>query len=259
MFDYFVPQLVPRRWIVGLWAVISTAAVWGLVCLYGEAGGGESVGVAALYVTLLLGGAVIYGFALTFIVSPVGRAAFMLFILVLGLGITWGISALLEWYAPEKFPRLIPLLVLCDVVSWAGLAFLLRRPHAGERETAERPDETPPVLPERRETIDRVSVKKGQDIHIVRIDELQYVQAEGDYVLLYTAAGRFLKEQTMRWFEEHLPDHFVRIHRSSIVNIDEIARVELFGKENYHVRLKNGTVLKASINGYRMLKVRLDL
>ncbi len=63
----------------------------------------------------------------------------------------------------------------------------------------------------------------------------------------------------MRWFEEHLPDHFVRIHRSCIVNIDEIARVELFGKENYHVRLKNGTVLKASISGYRLLKIRLDL
>ncbi len=94
-----------------------------------------------------------------------------------------------------------------------------------------------------------------EEADVIRV----YVQAEGDYVMLFTPAGRFLKEQTMRWFEEHLPDRFVRIHRSCIVDVDRIARVELFGKETYRVRLQDGTVLKASVNGYRQLKFRLDL
>ncbi len=258
MFEYSIPEHVPRRWIACIWTVMSTAAAWGLVCLYGDAGTWESFGVAAVYVAVLLAGAMAYGLVSTFLVSPLGRAVMVLLILILALGITWGISALSGWYAPGDFPRLIPLIALWGIVSWTGLAFLFRRPRTVAEEADERPDDLS-ALPEKREAIDRISVRKGQDIHIVRVDELLHVQAEGDYVLLHTPAGRFLKEQTMRWFEEHLPDHFVRIHRSSIVNIDEIARVELFGKENYHVRLKSGSVLKASINGYRILKIRLDL
>ena len=251
--EYFIPELVPRRWIVALWAVVSAAALWGLVCLYGGEEAGASFGTAAIYVAVLLTGILFHGFAVRFIVLPAGRAGLILFVLTLSQAITWGLSVLLGWYDAGSFPRLIPLLVLWGGGDWLGLTFLLRRP--GPEET----NGEVPVLLEKRETVDRVSVKKGSDIHIVRVDELLHVQAEGDYVMLHTPEGRFLKEQTMRWFEEHLPGHFVRIHRSCIVNIDQIARVELFGKENYHVRLKNGTVLKASVGGYRTLKNRLGL
>ncbi len=256
--EYFIPELVPRRWIVSLWAVISAAALWGLVCLYGEAEAGASFGVAAIYVAGLLARLLFRDFVLRFIPSTAGRVGSIVFARAASLAVTWGISALSGWYDAEAFPRLIPLLVLWGGVDWLGLTFLFRRPGPEEPETDEQPA-VEAAAPEKREIIDRISVKKGPDIHIVRVDELLHVQAEGDYVLLFTPTGRFLKEQTMRWFEEHLPDHFVRIHRSCIVNIDQIARVELFGKENYHVRLKNGTVLKASIGGYRILKARLGL
>ena len=81
------------------------------------------------------------------------------------------------------------------------------------------------------ELIDRITVKDGSRIHLVKTDELIYIQACGDYVMLITPTGEYLKEQTMKYFETHLsPDTFVRVHRSTIVNVTQISRVELFGK-----------------------------
>lgn len=110
------------------------------------------------------------------------------------------------------------------------------------------------------EVLERISVKDGSRIHLIHLEELIYIQACGDYVTLFTLTGQYIKEQTMKYYETHLPPaSFIRIHRSCIVNAEQIARVELFGKENYQVRLKNGINLKASISGYRLLKERLSL
>lgn len=106
----------------------------------------------------------------------------------------------------------------------------------------------------------RIAVKDGQRIHVISNDEIIYLQAAGDYVSIVTTSGEYLKEQTMKYFESHLPpDRFTRIHRSYIVNVDTILRVELFGKENYAVLLKNGNKIKASISGYKLLKEKLNL
>ena len=108
--------------------------------------------------------------------------------------------------------------------------------------------------------LDRVAVKDGSRIHIIHLEELLYLQAGGDYVTIFTPDGQYVKEQTMKYFETHLPPAlFVRIHRSCIVNTEQILRVELFGKENYQVRLKNGVCLRASNAGYKLLKERLSL
>lgn len=110
------------------------------------------------------------------------------------------------------------------------------------------------------EPIDRITVKDGTRIHLIKTDELIYIQACGDYVTLITPAGQFVKEQTMKYLEAHLPStSFVRIHRSTIVNVTQISRVELFGKENYQLLLKSGVKLRVSNSGYRLLKERLDL
>jgi hypothetical protein len=109
------------------------------------------------------------------------------------------------------------------------------------------------------ETIDRISVKDGTNIHIIPVEDIFCLQAGGDYVTLFTPTGQHLKEQTLKYFETHLPLYFVRIHRSSIVNTNHIFRVELFGKDNYVVKLKNGLTLKASTTGYRLLRARLAL
>lgn len=110
------------------------------------------------------------------------------------------------------------------------------------------------------EYIDRISVKDGTRIHLIRTEELYYIQACGDYVTLFTSGGQYVKEQTMKYFDANLsPEVFVRIHRSLIVNMTQISRVELFGKESYQLTLKSGTRLRVSLAGYRLLKERLGL
>lgn len=107
---------------------------------------------------------------------------------------------------------------------------------------------------------DRLSVKDGSRIHIIPVEDIFYLQACGDYVTVVTASGQYVKEQTMKYFETHLPPtRFIRIHRSYIVNAAQILRIELFGKENYHIRLHNGVNLRASLTGYKLLKERLSL
>ena len=123
-----------------------------------------------------------------------------------------------------------------------------------EHQVVEAPVEVPAGL------IDRITVKDGSRIHLIKADELIYIQACGDYVMLITPSGEYLKEQTMKYFETHLPpETFVRVHRSTIVNVTQISRVELFGKETYQLLLKNGVKLRVSLSGYRLLKERLGL
>jgi len=108
------------------------------------------------------------------------------------------------------------------------------------------------------EKLTRIIVKKNSEYHFIPVNQIRYIEANGDYVLIYADSNRYLKDQTMKYWETHLPDDsFVRIHRSFIVNIEAIAKIELYEKEIYKVHLKNGDVLKASSAGYKLLKQKM--
>jgi len=78
--------------------------------------------------------------------------------------------------------------------------------------------------------------------------------------MIYTAPENYLKEQTMSFFETHLQSEtFIRVHRSYIVNIKQIEKIELLEKETYCIFLKNKAKIKASKNGYKLLKQKLLL
>ena len=110
------------------------------------------------------------------------------------------------------------------------------------------------------EILERVAVKSGSKIHVVLIPEILFLQADGDYVQIYTANGKYLKEQTMKYFEEHLPEsQFVRVHRSVIVNVEMISRIELYEKQSQLLTLKNGQQIKTSPAGYKALRATLNL
>jgi len=110
------------------------------------------------------------------------------------------------------------------------------------------------------ELLERIAVKSGTKIHVVIISEILFLQADGDYVQIFTLQGKFLKEQTMKYFEEHLPNNqFVRVHRSCIVNIEMISRIELYEKQNQLLTLKNGQQIKTSPAGYKALRLALKL
>lgn len=105
----------------------------------------------------------------------------------------------------------------------------------------------------------RIVVKTGTKIQVISVEEIQYLEAQDDYVMLYTADGKYLKQQTMKHYETALDNkEFVRIHRSYIVNIQEVTRIEPYEKDSYQVVLKNGNKLPVSKNGYSLLKKELD-
>ena len=106
----------------------------------------------------------------------------------------------------------------------------------------------------------RIAVKDRQQIHVIPVNDIDYLEADGDYVKLHTAKKAYLKEKTMKYFEENLPSQqFIRIHRSYIVNVNEVAKIELYEKDSYRVHLKNGEFLKASSSGYKAMKAAVSL
>jgi len=121
-------------------------------------------------------------------------------------------------------------------------------------------EKSPVSSPVPTEKLTRIIVKKNSEYHCIMVSEIRYIEANGDYVMIYTDSSKYLKDQTMKYWETHLPDdRFVRIHRSFIVNIEVIAKIELYEKEIYKVHLKNGDMLKASSPGYKLLKQKMRL
>ena len=110
------------------------------------------------------------------------------------------------------------------------------------------------------EKLQRIVVKNGAKIHVLPTTELIYLEAQDDYVMLYSNEGKYLKEQTMKYFEANLdPNQFVRIHRSYIVNINNIKQLEHYEKESYQLILSNKAVLPVSKTGYALLKKLLNI
>lgn len=107
---------------------------------------------------------------------------------------------------------------------------------------------------------ERIVVKTAGKIKIIPIPEILYLEAADDYVKIYTKEGSFLKNKTMSFFENTLPqDQFVRIHRSYILNVQEITRIDPYEKENHLAILRSGARIPVSKNGYGKLKEVLGL
>jgi two-component system, LytTR family, response regulator len=104
-------------------------------------------------------------------------------------------------------------------------------------------------------TLDRVVVKDGTKVHIIPVDKLDYVEAQDDYIGLRSDKKLYLKQQTISSIEGQLdPKKFLRIHRSYIVNLERIARIEPFTKDSRVAILQDGTQLPVSRAGHARLK-----
>jgi hypothetical protein len=107
--------------------------------------------------------------------------------------------------------------------------------------------------------ITQVSVKIGQKIRIIQVAEIISIKADGDYVSICTSDGTYLKEQTMKYYEENLPQtDFLRIHRSYIVRLSDILRIERYGQIQ-QVEMRSGEKIRISANGYKLLRSTLGL
>jgi len=239
-------------------------------------GFGQGIGVGAVLafvfggVVLLLWDAMRYG-------SPGHRGStngshkilFYSTLAILLIFLWFGISALcilLLWPAGWLVYLLpaLPFLALTGILLYtiAVLIYSQRLADMEEEESAEEQPEVHPVQEPETEAIplENIAIKSGRKIDVVPVSEIRYLKSEGDYVMIYTSSGHFLKEQTMKYFERHLPAaQFVRVHRSCIVNMRAILRIERYGKGEQLLLLQGGATIRVSEAGYRELKLRLKL
>lgn len=130
--------------------------------------------------------------------------------------------------------------------------------HSGEKKTdllgsltSSRPEGSP--------SISRIVVRKGSSISFIPVDSIQYIRSEDDYVMIFHKEGKALKQQTMKYYENNLStEDFVRTHRSAIIRINQIDRIEPYGKETYRAIMKDGTRIPVSRTGYKTLKDRVN-
>lgn len=107
---------------------------------------------------------------------------------------------------------------------------------------------------------ERVVVKTGSKIKIIPLQDIHFLEAADDYVKIVTVDGSYLKKSTMSYFESILnANSFIRTHRSYIVNILHITRIEPYEKENLLALLKSGAKIPVSRSGYPKLKTILGL
>jgi len=107
---------------------------------------------------------------------------------------------------------------------------------------------------------ERVVVKEAGKIKIIPVRDIEYLEAADDYVKINTSEGVFLKNKTMAYFEQTLPSHeFVRCHRSFMVRVPLITRIDPYEKDSYTVRLSTGKQIPVSKSGYSRLKETLNL
>jgi len=117
--------------------------------------------------------------------------------------------------------------------------------------------EVPAKQPEERT---RIVVKAGNDIRIIPVQDILYLEAYDDYVKIHTKDGLFLKKKTMGYYEQTLdPAQFVRVHRSFILPITQITRIEPLEKDSHVALLKNGVRIPLSRSGYTRLRTVLGL
>lgn len=113
---------------------------------------------------------------------------------------------------------------------------------------------------EKSEILNRIAVRHGNKINIIPADDIYYLESYGDYVKIHSKAGVFVKEKTMKYFENHLDtDVFTRIHRSFIVNVNEIKNIEQYEKDGHLAILRNNESLKISESGYKVLRHKLKI
>ena len=106
--------------------------------------------------------------------------------------------------------------------------------------------------------LSRIVIRDGAEVHVVPIDKVDYVEAQDDYIAVRTGERALLKDQALGDLEKQLdPRRFVRIHRSYLLNLDRLARVETDERENRQAVLSDGRKLPVSRSGYARLSARL--
>ncbi|KQQ45945.1 LytR family transcriptional regulator [Duganella sp. Leaf126] len=106
--------------------------------------------------------------------------------------------------------------------------------------------------------LDRVLIREGARVHIVACERIDYIEAHDDYVRIRADGRDYLKSQPLAELEGQLDGaHFLRIHRSCIVNLARIDRIEQATRDSHVAILKDGSRLPVSRSGYQKVRAAL--
>lgn len=109
-----------------------------------------------------------------------------------------------------------------------------------------------------RRPLQRIAFRDGGTIEVIPVQRIDYIEAQDDYVHVYVKGQRFVKQQTLTELEQLLdPARFVRIHRSYVINLDSLQKVEPYAKDSRVVILREGTRVPVSRAGFERLKTIL--
>lgn len=103
--------------------------------------------------------------------------------------------------------------------------------------------------------VDRILIRDGSHVHVLPVSAVDYIEVDHDYTTVVSSGKRHLKQETLSNLEAQLDPHrFVRIHRSFLLNVDRIAKIELYAKDSRIAILRDGTQLPVSRAGYARLR-----
>jgi two-component system LytT family response regulator len=107
---------------------------------------------------------------------------------------------------------------------------------------------------------ERVVVRDGTKVHLIPVNQLDYAEAQDDYVALHSGGKSYLKQQTISSLEDSLDSRkFVRVHRSFVINLERVAKIEPYTKDTRLAVLGDGTRIPVSRAGYLRLKEAMDV
>ena len=157
---------------------------------------------------------------------------------------TNAVDYLLKPYSPERFSKAVQ-------------KFLDSRKPGTDNQKVGSLLETAAKSPQQTQ---RIVVKTGGNIKIIPTSDIIFLEAADDYVKIHTKDGSYLKNKTMSYFEQILPPaQFTRTHRSYIVNLQQITRIDPYEKDSQIATLKSGQRIPVSKNGYAKLKELLGI
>lgn len=156
------------------------------------------------------------------------------------------IDYLLKPFSRERFDA--------SIAKWQQKEALV---NSSEKKVLDFIQQNAPHQPEER---NRIVVKKGNDIRIVPVSDILYMEAYDDYVKIFTKEEYYVKKKTMNYYEQVLDSSsFFRTHRSYIINISQLTKIELVEKNSYVAVLKDGNKIPISRSNYGKLKELLGI
>lgn len=147
------------------------------------------------------------------------------------------VDYLLKPFSRDRFEEALARAVAGAGMQTGAIAGLLRDSRTGSR------------------PIERILIRDGQKVHVVPVDSVTHIEAQDDYVAVHAGGKTYLKQESLVDLEAALdPARFIRIHRSSLLNIDSLVRLEPYAKESHVAILRDGSRLPVSRSGYDRLK-----